>query len=153
MQRIWGMAFAEEHRKETRHSHGSCRMSLMPRYLSIAWRVAGNTYAIPKKIGFDGVGLWIVIHSMNESYSAPVPHYRRWQTPLLQAAQRDHPVVVLTGARQVGKSTLLLNADPFRTWRFSTLDDLETRRQAREAPESLWAGAEGVLCAGPDDVG
>jgi uncharacterized protein len=85
---------------------------------------------------------------MNESYSPPVPYYQRWLTPLLQATQRDHPVVVLTGARQVGKSTLLLNADPFRTWRFFTLDNLETRRQAREAPESLWAGAEQVVIEG-----
>lgn len=35
-------------------------------------------------------------------------------TPALQGASRDHAVVILTGARQVGKSTLLLNAEPFR---------------------------------------
>src|SRR5438270_12992871 len=82
---------------------------------------------------------------MNESYSPPVPYYPRWLTPLLQAVQCDHPVVVLTGTRQVGKRTLLLNTDPIRAWRFVTLDDMETRRQAREAPESLWAGAEQVV--------
>lgn len=43
-------------------------------------------------------------------------------TSALQEASHDHPVVVLTGARQVGKSTLL-NAEPFRNWRFHTLDD------------------------------
>lgn len=54
-------------------------------------------------------------------------------------------MVVLTGARQVGKSTLLLNADPFRSWRFHTLDDFDTLRQARERPEALWAGADHVI--------
>lgn len=52
---------------------------------------------------------------------------------------------MLTGARQVGKSTLLLNAEPFRNWRFHTLDDFDTLRQARERPEALWAGVEQVV--------
>jgi predicted AAA+ superfamily ATPase len=69
----------------------------------------------------------------------------RWLTPLLQSAIEDHPIVVLTGARQVGKSTLLLNADPFRTWRFHTLDDFSTLEQARSNPESLWAGTNQVV--------
>ena len=34
MERIWEMALAEEHKKEIRHSHGSCRISLIPRYFS-----------------------------------------------------------------------------------------------------------------------
>ncbi|MBI4769385.1 MAG: hypothetical protein HY784_02955, partial [Chloroflexi bacterium] len=54
---------------------------------------------------------------MNNSYSGPETYYSRWLTPALQSAVEDHPVVVLTGARQVGKSTLLLNAAPFNTWR------------------------------------
>lgn len=52
---------------------------------------------------------------------------------------------MLTGARQVGKSTLLLNAEPFRSWRFHTLDDFDTLRQARERPEAQWAGARQVV--------
>jgi hypothetical protein len=40
---------------------------------------------------------------------------------------------VLSGARQVGKSTLLLNAEPFRNWRFHSLDDFDTLQQARES--------------------
>ncbi len=54
-------------------------------------------------------------------------------------------MVVLTGARQVGKSTLLLNADPFRSWRFHTLDDFDTLCQVHERPEALWAGADRVI--------
>ena len=69
----------------------------------------------------------------------------RWLTPLLQSAIRDHPVIVLTGARQVGKSTLLLNAYPFRNWRFHTLDDFDTLEQATSNPESLWAGTNKIV--------
>ena len=54
-------------------------------------------------------------------------------------------MIVLTGARQVGKSTLLCNAEPFASWRFHTLDDYDTLRQAREDPRVLGAGAEQVL--------
>ena len=66
-------------------------------------------------------------------------------TPFLQSAIEDHPIIVLTGARQVGKSTLLLNAEPFRSWRFHTLDDFGTLEQAHSNPESLWAGANQVV--------
>jgi predicted AAA+ superfamily ATPase len=52
---------------------------------------------------------------------------------------------VLTGARQVGKSTLLLNSEPFCNSRFHTLDDLDTLEQGLEEPEGLWAGANEVV--------
>ncbi len=74
------------------------------------------------------------------------PNYReRWLTPLLQASIKDHPIIVLTGARQVGKSTLLANAEPFRNWRFHTMDDFGTLEQAHSNPESLWAGTNQVV--------
>lgn len=44
-----------------------------------------------------------MIHLMNNFHASPELYYERWLTPLLQDAIRDHPVVVLTGARQVGK--------------------------------------------------
>lgn len=69
----------------------------------------------------------------------------RWITPLLQSAIADHSIIVLTGARQVGKSTLLSNAEPFRNWRFHTLDDFNVLEQARSNPESLWAGTNQVI--------
>lgn len=55
------------------------------------------------------------------------------------------PVVVLTGARQVGKSTLLANEAPFSGWRYITLDDFDALAQARRDPSALWAGAAGVV--------
>lgn len=45
----------------------------------------------------------------------------------------------------MGKSTLLLNADPFRNWRFQSLDDFDILRQARENPEALWAGTDRIV--------
>jgi len=82
---------------------------------------------------------------MNNFHSDPPFYYRRWLTPLLQAACEAHPVVVLTGARQVGKSTLLRRAEPFAGWRYHTMDDFDTLRQVRENPASLWAGANEVV--------
>jgi hypothetical protein len=82
---------------------------------------------------------------MNNFHSDPPLYYRRWLTPLLQAACEAHPVVVLTGARQVGKSTLLRRAEPFSGWRYHTMDDFDTLRQVRENPASLWAGAHEVV--------
>jgi len=89
--------------------------------------------------------LSITILCMNNLYSPPEIYYPRWLTPALETAAGDHPIIVLTGARQVGKSTLLLNADPFREWRFHTMDDFDVLRQARERPEALWAGADRIV--------
>ena len=82
---------------------------------------------------------------MNTLYSSREFYLPRWITPALQSASEDHPIIVLTGARQTGKSTLLLNADPFRGWRFLSLDDFDVLRQARQRPEALWAGADRVV--------
>lgn len=82
---------------------------------------------------------------MNNFHSGPPVYYHRWLTPLLQAACEAHPIVVLTGARQVGKSTLLRRAEPFAGWRYHTMDDFDTLRQVRDNPASLWAGATEVV--------
>lgn len=54
-------------------------------------------------------------------------------------------MVVLTGARQVGKSTLLRQEEPFRDWRYHTLDDLDVMAQVEAAPDRLWAGVDRVI--------
>lgn len=82
---------------------------------------------------------------MNNFYSPPPVYYERWLTPALQQASQDHAVIVLTGARQVGKSTLLLNAEPFCNWRFLTMDDFNALAQARRDPEGLWAGTDRII--------
>lgn len=63
----------------------------------------------------------------------------------MREAIKDHSVVILTGARQVGKSTLLQNEPPFCDWRFINLDDFDTLAQARRDPASLWAGDNFII--------
>lgn len=82
---------------------------------------------------------------MNNFYSPPEKYYSRWVTPLLQQAIQESSVLVLTGARQVGKSTLLLNEPPFRDWRFLSMDDFDVLRQANQQPEALWAGTDRII--------
>jgi predicted AAA+ superfamily ATPase len=82
---------------------------------------------------------------VNNFYSGDEMYYPRWLTPLLREASAAYPVVVLTGARQVGKSTLLRRATPFCDWRYHTLDDFDTASQAARDPAALWAGAEQVI--------
>lgn len=70
----------------------------------------------------------IIIHAMNE------------MLPRLVAGQlarhlRTMPAVVLTGARQTGKSTLAQAAEPAR--RYVSLDDFDVLNAARRQPEVL----------------
>jgi len=48
-----------------------------------------------------------------------------------------YPVVVLMGARQTGKSTLVRTLPALRDRSYLTLDDLQVRGQARTAPDDL----------------
>ena len=61
----------------------------------------------------------------------------RWIETRLEEALEAHPVIVLTGPRQVGKSTLLENAKFLKTWRYITLDDFDVLEQAKEDPKGL----------------
>ena len=82
---------------------------------------------------------------MNSFHSNDNAYRPRWLTSTLQTASQEHPIVVVTGARQVGKSTLLRHAEPFCHWRFLTLDDFAVLRLARERPAELWAGTDRVV--------
>ncbi len=61
----------------------------------------------------------------------------RWMTRQLQAALKALPVVVLTGARQTGKTTLAQALPQKRS--FVSLDDLGVLGQAQTDPDSLLA--------------
>lgn len=81
---------------------------------------------------------------MNDNHSLYEWKYRpRWLGSLLQEAVTTYRVVVLTGARQVGKSTLLQHLFP--TWRYLSLDDLDARAQAERDPHALWAGTAEII--------
>jgi predicted AAA+ superfamily ATPase len=53
------------------------------------------------------------------------------------------PIAVITGARQVGKSTMLRHE--FNDFTYITMDDYAVREQARFDPQSLWIGKDKVI--------
>ncbi|MBU1007183.1 MAG: ATP-binding protein [Candidatus Omnitrophica bacterium] len=61
----------------------------------------------------------------------------RWLEKRLAEVLESHPVVVLTGPRQVGKSTLLEHTGFLKDWRYITLDDPDSLDQAFEDPKGL----------------
>jgi len=62
----------------------------------------------------------------------------RWLEARLEEALQANPVIILTGPRQVGKSTLLEHADFLKKWRYLTLDNPDTLEQAKEDPGGLF---------------
>lgn len=64
-------------------------------------------------------------------------YIHRWLETRIAGAFQSHPVVILTGPRQVGKSTLLEQADFLKNWRYLTLDDADVLEQAKEDPKGL----------------
>lgn len=58
-------------------------------------------------------------------------------TPLIQEAHRYFPVTLITGARQVGKSTLCRHI--FGDYRFVNLEDITTRVKAMDDPKGFLA--------------
>lgn len=65
-------------------------------------------------------------------------HYiHRWLADKIRDAAEFAPVIVLSGARQTGKSTLLKNEDPFKNWHYISLDDLAALALADKQPEEI----------------
>lgn len=83
---------------------------------------------------------------MNELQTSSDWKYRhRWATPTLVEHLESFPVVVISGMRQTGKSTLLRHEEPFRGYDSFDLDDMETRRRFRQDPGLPWVGRERVI--------
>jgi uncharacterized protein len=74
---------------------------------------------------------------MNEKY---LP---RMIEPLLSKAAKTSPVLVVTGARQTGKSTLVRHLTPKAS--YLTLDDVELLERARREPDALLRGMGPVI--------
>lgn len=74
---------------------------------------------------------------MDTNSRSPPPYRPRTAASLLSGYLRGYPVVVVTGPRQAGKSTLLAHELP--TWRQVSLEDPDTRAQAREDPRGFLA--------------
>ncbi|MFH1666047.1 MAG: ATP-binding protein [Elusimicrobiota bacterium] len=83
---------------------------------------------------------------MNNNHSSKETAYRpRIVADSVSKAAKESPVIVLTGARQTGKSTLL-NKDPhFSGWKYFSFDDLSLVAQANSDPSSIWEGFDRVI--------
>lgn len=65
-------------------------------------------------------------------------------TKTLIESLENMPVVVLSGMRQTGKSTLLLNQPQLKKRRYISFDDFNTLEAARRNPEELLSGKEPI---------
>ncbi len=71
---------------------------------------------------------------MNDNH----PQYiERWLSPSTKEAVNNYKVVVLTGARQVGKSTFLKHCFDNSQWKYISFDDLEALELAQKRPKDL----------------
>ncbi len=75
----------------------------------------------------------ITIHTMNGIHSL----LKRHMVPLLQRTLSQFPVVVLTGARQTGKTTLVTREPLSRSRTFRSLDDFDVLERAQTSPHLL----------------
>ena len=81
---------------------------------------------------------------MNENHSRRELIYRpRWMGSSIRSAIKTFPVVVISGARQVGKSTFLQNEFP--DFKYVSLDEFSTLQQAKSDPSSLWMGTDHII--------
>lgn len=69
----------------------------------------------------------------------------RLAEPALAHATTVMPVTVVTGARQIGKSTLVRDLTPAGARAYFTLDDLDVLEQAGAAPDDLVRRAERMI--------
>lgn len=76
----------------------------------------------------------IIIHAVN-NLASPFPRYL---TESLRQALKTFPVVV-TGARQTGKSTLIRELLPGPARDYRTLDDLDVLERAGQLTDRIWA--------------
>ena len=68
----------------------------------------------------------------------------RYQTSALAHTLGQHPVVVLQGARQTGKTTIATLPEVSEERVYLTLDDLQTREMAQRDPDALFIGRNRV---------
>ena len=83
---------------------------------------------------------------VNDNHSRLGQKYiERWIMPSFLKAVNDYPIVALTGARQVGKSTFLKNTPRLKDWPYITLDDYDVLEAAKNDPGSLLAGKSRLI--------
>jgi len=75
--------------------------------------------------------------------SAEIKYIRRRLALKVRDAIGKFPVVAVTGARQVGKSTML--RQEFQDFTYLTMDDYDVRERARLDPQALWKNKDHVI--------
>lgn len=81
---------------------------------------------------------------MNENYSYTESNYKtRRISSYIKNITAAIPVVVVTGARQVGKSTMLRHEFPDYT--YITMDEYAVLEQAKRDPQSLWHATDRII--------
>lgn len=83
----------------------------------------------------------IIIHIVNNLQEA---YIRRILEPIVEAALGQFPVVVITGARQTGKSTLVRNLPTSESREYATLDEMEVLERAQRHPDVLVEQAKDI---------
>lgn len=82
-----------------------------------------------------------MFHVMKQNIS----YKKRKLADLMRQGLNTTPVIVLSGARQVGKSTLLLNEPPFNKWAYFSFDDPGVLDLARTNPEELLSSDKNLV--------
>lgn len=75
--------------------------------------------------------------------STEINYIKRRLAPRVRDAIGKFPVVVVSGARQVGKSTMLRHE--FQDFTYLTMDDYDVLERARLDPQSLWRDKDLVI--------
>lgn len=72
-----------------------------------------------------------------------IKYIKRRLAPIIRQTTAKFPVVVVAGARQVGKSTMLMNE--FQDFAYMTMDDYDIMERARLDPQSLWRDKDCII--------
>lgn len=70
---------------------------------------------------------------------------KRWIGDRVREALKIARIIVISGARQTGKSSFVLNEKPFNNWRYLTLDRLDILSQAERDPSLLISGEDNLV--------
>lgn len=70
---------------------------------------------------------------------------KRWLAEKLKKSLKVSRVLILTGARQTGKTTLLKNEPIFKDYKYFSLDDLDILTQAQKDPSPIISSARDII--------
>ncbi len=93
-----------------------------------------------RAVGLTATLWWNIIHNVDDLQR----FLPRLQTGYLRQVLREFPVVVLIGARQTGKTTLVLTPDIAEGRSYRSMDDFDTLDVAQRDPTALLQGPRNI---------